>query len=217
MTRTFPRKYLTTPAAAIGAAALALTVLAPAASATSHTVAQGHWDLVAVVDCSGTGAVELEAENHATGATRALSATVFEVNSTNTVPLVTSDKNRFDPDPFRVLTHDEAQVPNGKLVLGFEVEYENCGTAKPKVTYKVVSSTVPSGERAAAYKNSAGTSTSLDTATGSGLNQGVVTDTHEDRRWGFSAAGSYGLSVKVEVTPVTQVRTDTEPVSFAVS
>ncbi len=170
-----------------------------------------------MVDCS-TNSVSLVTENHVTATVQALADTVFEVDSVSDDELVTADQNRFDPDPVRALSHDELEAAtNGKMVLGFEVEYEGC-SGTPNVTFKVVTgSTVPTGARAAAYQNTPQTNTHLDTTSGTDLNQGVVTNQHEDRRWGFSATGDYGVRVETKVTLGGTARTDTETVTFDVN
>lgn len=221
MTRNFPRKYLAAPAAAIGAAALAFTVLAQPAPATTVIVDDEHWDLVAEVDCLAN-TVELLTENHDADppVVQALADTVFEVDEVSDDAQEAADQNRFDPDPLRALSHLEAEAaPDGQLVLGFDVEYDaNCEGATPDVTFRVVSgSTLPTGGRAAAYQATPHTNTQLDTSTGTGRNQGLVTDTHEDRRWGFSVAGDYGVKVRAQANPAgTGNVSDTETVSFAV-
>ncbi len=224
MTRSFPRKYLAAPAAALGAAALAFTVLAQPAPASSHQISNGHWDLAAEVDCSGaTGSITLVAENHDDGTVKQLSNVEFKVDNTNDVAVTSKDSGRFSSGPARVLTHDEAELDNDPnlLLLGFDVEYAaNCGSNTPDVEFRVVSgSTVPTGSRAAAYKNTTGTCTDLDTKTGTCLNQGVVTDTHEDRRWGFQLTGDgHDLRVRARGNPTGNGNvSDTETVSFNVS
>lgn len=222
MTRRLSHRHLAAPAAALGAATLAFTVLAQPAPATTHTIDEGHWDLLAEVDCSNGGTIALKAENHEAETTRDLREVVFVVEAPtgNSVTPKSNDTGRFtSPDELRVLTDDEAEALNGELVLGFGAEYVNCGSTPPAATFFVdaSASTVPTGDRVAAYEDTSGTDTDLDTATGTNLNEGVTTSGHVDRRWGFSDTESYVVNVVAEVTINGQPRSVDENVSFSVS
>lgn len=211
------RTHRTTTALVAACAAALLAVVGLAGPAHAATISSGHWDVVAEVDCAA-GTLELLAENHDTGATASLSGTTFAVAGTNSVPATTVDTGRFSSGPLRVLTQDEAQVVNGKLVLGVEAEYENCPTT-PAVTFRVsrTASTVPTGGRAAAYLNTTGTGTQLDTASGSGRNTGVTITGHEDRRWGFATAGAYGVQLTARATLNGALRRTTDKVNVTVN
>jgi len=219
MTQTMTRISTRTAAAAAGACAvLALGLAAPAQAAT---ISSGHWDVVAEVDCAAN-TIELHAHNHDTGAEEPLTtATTFSVGAGNAVTSTAKDRARFGgTNPFRVLTQDEDQVPNGKLVIGVEAEYAaNCGASTPLVTIKRSgsTSTSPAGLRGASYLNSNGKQTQIDTATGSGRNVGVVTNGHEDRRWGFTGAGTYNIGLTATATVGGALRTDTGTIRFSVS
>ncbi|MGQ0680457.1 MAG: hypothetical protein ACT4OM_12525 [Actinomycetota bacterium] len=219
---TLINRRLATLIAALSALALCAALFAalgPAkpAEASSFEINSGHWDLVAEVDCVSE-TIELVAENHDTGTLKQLNSSYFKVTESNDDEQIAADQNRFDPDPLRALSHDEAEVVDGKMVLGFEPEYVNCGTSKPNVTFvRTGTATVPSGGRAAAYQNTPHTNTQIDSSTGTNLNQGVVTDQHEDRRWGFAVAGNYDLAIKASVTLPTGTIDVTETLSFQVS
>lgn len=197
MTRTLTRTTrASTAVAAVVAALMAVVALAGPAAA----VDTGHYDIAAEIDCVA-GTIDLVAEDHDTETTSPLATTPFEVTGTNTVASTTNDTGRFDSGPLRVLTQDDAQVPNGFFVLGFEAGYDdNCGTTDlPPVTFVVDHSDpdldVPTGGRAAAYVNDTTSETEFDTDTGGDQNTGVTIDGHEDRRWGFETAGQYTVPV----------------------
>ncbi len=216
MTRRLSRRHLVFPAAALGAATLAFTVLAQPAPASSHQISSGHWDLVAEYDCATDDIIDVFAENHTSGATKTLANVTFVVNANNSVTPTGNDTGRFSSGPLRVLTDDATQAANGKLVLGFEAEYVNCSDPGPAVTFEEVSSSVPSGERAAAYENTSGTDTDIDTANGTNLNEGVDTSGHEDRRWGFTDDDVSDYAIDVLVTVDASLDSQTETVTFDV-
>ncbi len=215
MTRSIHTR-LTAAAAATGAAAVALVVLATPAPASSHEITSGHWDLVAEYDCGLDEITDFFAEKHGTVDTKVLANVKFVVNSTNSVAATSNDTGRFSSGPLRVLTDDETQVANGKLLLGFEAEYVNCNGQDPDVTFSESSSSVPTGERAAAYEDTVGTDTDVDTANGTNLNQGVTTVGHADRRWGFTDDDATDFEIDIITTVDGSSAFRTETVTFDV-
>jgi len=212
-----PRTIARPALAAGAAAALAFSLASPAQAAT---ISAGHWDVVAEVDCA-TNTIDLHAHEHDGTTEQPLTtATTFTVTGTtgNSVASTANDRAKFGGvNPARVLTQNETLAPP-KLVVGFEAEYVNCGTSRPTVTFvRSGATTVPTGQRAASYLNASGNPTQIDTTTASNRNTGVVTNDHEDRRWGFTGTGTYNIGLKATASVNGSVRSDTGTIRFAVS
>lgn len=188
-------------AAALAALITLTAILAGAtpAQAQSTTIDSGHFDVAAEIDCD-LETIELVAENHVTEVTFDLGTIDFAVDADNADEQTSNDSGRFTSGPLRTLSELDSEIPEDKLVIGFEVGEDNC-TQVPAVTFAIdgANSTVPFGGRAAVYTNTSGTSTLLDTQTGSGLNTGLTITGHQDQRWGFQVAGAYTLAVTATV------------------
>lgn len=202
MTRPLTR----TPVIAAALAAL-MTLTAMLAGATPAMadpvfIDEGHYDLVAEIDCD-LETIELLVENHDdTTVTYPLEDVTFEVTDTtgNSVTPTSGDTTLLGSTPARVLTENELLAPE-KLVIGLEVEDgETCDTI-PAVTFAIDQGTsiVPTGGRAAAYINDSATQTQLDTAAGTGRNVGASVTGHDDRRWGFEITGDYTIALDATV------------------
>lgn len=177
-------------------AMLATLAFAGTAQATTFTV--GHYDLLIEADCS-TRTAPLAIEDHNTGTQYPLAGNVFQVDSGNTVSATSRDRGRFASGPGWVLTNDDSLF-RSKLILGGDIEYANCRGSLPQTTVTVTADSVPAGGRAAAYPDTSATTTQLDTDTGAGLNTGLIVNGHEDRRWGFTAAGTYRLELQASTS-----------------